>query len=271
MGNLSPGRQHQLDCAEKEIRNGKIWADAGATHMRAMHKGLSSSELLGRIYDLGLNSASTFMTENDMQTCVEYCLLDNLRAIYESVLPYATHDGERFPIMLSFPDAEWPPEELDFNTRHVGVVRGRDGLLREMTTDCVTVICKRDDRKERGFSLVTAYADFKCGDVRETGRSLVPALNGYIERRYHSESKAVKRTRFLELVDELGQGRLDAPDPLPARKLDRSVSAPAGNAVVSKADDMLARAKAEFAPKSVPVKQASPPGGEARRKYHESA
>ena len=103
MGNLSPGRQYQLQCARREIiDNGLIWEDAGAAHMRAMHKGLSNSELLGRVFDRNLDRASTFRSEHDMRMCVEDCLVYNLRNIYESILPYTTCDGEKFPITFRF-------------------------------------------------------------------------------------------------------------------------------------------------------------------------
>lgn len=195
-----------------------------------------------------------------MRECVSICLDARRDDLYEMLR--TIKEGERVEVSYRFADEDW--DGVDFNTRHEGICRCSDGLIREISSDVVTVIVERDDSNRFGFRLVTAFPDIRLraatfGDLRFTGRSLVPALTEVIESRFHERGKAVRNGWFVAYSKQLANGVLDESDK------------PNNDDVKSKSDGMLARAKAEFAPKSVPVKQASPPGGEARRKYHESA
>lgn len=185
----------------KDIDDGTFWYNIidGRIHVDSRHVGMTSENMLTRMFDDGKPQVSTFAYGRDMRECITECVLSDLPAICEK---NGQADRRPYSHSVRLADEIYQAEgdAVDFKTRHRGIIRARDGGIREMTSDVTTVILRTDDNSKYGFRLVTAFPEMSAESARETGRDLTDACRQTRAYRYGTETL---RAYMMAATDEI--------------------------------------------------------------------
>ena len=213
----------------KDIDDGTFWYNIidGRTHVDSRHVGMTPENMLERIFRDNKPQVSAFACNRDMRECITECVLADLPAICEKNrqagrLPYS------HSIQLADDIYQAEGDAVNFKTRHRGIIRARDGGIREMTSDVTTVILRPDDNSKYGFRLVTAFPEMSAESVRETGRDLTDTCRRTRAYRYGTETL---RAYMMAATDAIPKGFAIAYHPADRGFPDSlSVSFPSSNA-----------------------------------------
>lgn len=213
----------------KDIDDGTFWYNItdARTHVDSRHVGMTPTNMLERMFNDDKPQISAFSCNHDMRECITECVLSDLPAICEKNrqtgrLPYS------HSVQLADDIYQAEGDAVDFKTRHRGIMRGRDGGIREMTSDVTTIVLRPDDRSKYGFRLVTAFPEMSAESARETGRDLTDACR---QTRAYKDGTETLRTYMMAATDEIPKGFSIAYHPADRGFPDSlSVSFPSNNA-----------------------------------------
>lgn len=145
------------------------------THAIGRHTGHTPAQMLDRMMQEDKPRVSGFSSVRDMRECVTEAIFNDFPDICRRL---RKSNGKPLSHRVQLPDEEYqaPGDEVDFKTRHRGIVRRPDGSIREVSSDMTCVVLRTREDRPYGFGLVTATVDLDCESARPTGRNLARFL-----------------------------------------------------------------------------------------------
>lgn len=188
----------------EDVANGTFWDNVTDehTHANSRHVGMTSKSMLERMFKDGKPQVSAFNRDRDMRECIVECVLSDLPAICKKNRQKGSRPYSH-SVQLADDIYQAEGDAVDFKTRHRGIIRGRDGGIREMTSDVTTIILRPDDKSKYGFRLITAFPEMSAESAHETGRDLTDICR---QTEAYKTGTETCRTYMMAATDEIPKG-----------------------------------------------------------------